>query len=1594
MKNIFCKFLSTLLALIMLISVCSVLSLEVFALNETDYGNYGGTIYYVDNVLGNDNNDGTSEINAWKSLDKVNSVQYAPGDQILFKSGGVWNGRVLPQGSGEEGKPIIIGKYGGDALPIINGASAFYDGFFEGSTILLYNQEYYEIYDLSITNKPNQSMASCFGIWVVAEDYGTANHFVVDGCYFSKITSNTRSNINNTLKYNSVVDNYTRDSGINGSAVKFSALVGSKKIPTKFNGVYITNNEVANTELTAINIGSDWGDHQVSGWVVDQEEGVFSTNIRIANNVIYGTGAAVTLFSVDGSKGNGVVVENNVCWNNDNGHSFWVMWSARTLDLVYRGNEIFGMDQNSGADDGIFDADGQSVGTVFEYNYTHHNAGPVYIPCNIEWDDADFADAYVRSCIWRYNISFNDNWRGLRSKGTIYSDKGAENTYFYNNLIVTDSYDVLVFDLGDKNLHLYNNIFYNLETYRKATVRCRWDSAGINSADVSNNVFFGIDEYISMVTKDNTTVYKSYSDFVDAGINAKNNILSDPKINIPSLPTIDSGNGDKTQKTGDKCYNAYLDNSAEGDHHGIANIIANGYFTLQSDSPCIGAGKLMPTNGGIDFFGNPVSQTEAPDIGAHQYTPVESAKTAKTITNLKSSNIKEHSFKLSWDISDNGASIHRYVVLLNGEPYANIQSIHRRTQDYTLLGPCEGTSEIYANKELTIEDIDFNTEYDVVLRAYYGLGENDYIESDEIKVKTLDIPAEKRTLSVKDMTVTYYDGETHEFLQVEKFNADDPIHIEAQIVDGNGNAVRGAAVYLLIEAVGLDNVIYDVGVTDSNGVARLGTRSVYLPESVFEYKLSVWSIEKEGYTYKDKYSKSTYANGFDNKYNLNLLANSNFKDLDSKNLPKSWRLINSNAIKILKDEGPLGANVADIRSASPITSTLRQDLDNIPNGTYTLTVWIRNNNTSSTLNVSRAGKTKTLSIPINEEWTQIIIPEVVVSTNSVTVSISSSLFGDYSQYTQVCNVELSRNMMYNTAISSLMPARGLTLPANFYYKTANTDIKVTDTDLIAAENDKNLKAVGIWYYTGENYQNALYINSDEKFDLTMGQYKDKLVSGNYTFSASTLATGGVNGIMRIRDGENGKTYESVINSSSRYQTTKVTADITSGKAYIEFEFSGEGDINEYISVLEMSLSNRSDTPSTETMTVLPGQNIMAGLNGDFERDGKVTNYIATGWDLNNDTGYFDAYVVNEDKHSGEYSLKCTLDEKQYHNKAGTQFTQGGVTPSMSFTNLPEGTYTFRAWVKANLKFKLGVKTQKQTVSYIPWFEQTDEQWHEVVIDNIKVIDGTMQINTWFDRSAQPDSIKLDGNLVLYAYLDDISITLNDDNCINNGDAENVMAGAPSGWKVTDSKGYAKLEASRESYEGDYCAMAVLPGQDSSLTFTFDGLESKCGSFALSTFVRGNGKIKLSVQTDNGTPIVKEFDTSEEWTEITINDIQINTLINSVSITVTNLSGNTSSFVSFDNLRLSTLVNSSVIAKTLPSVAAVKLGESLTMPEALLEGYTVTIESVSDESILALDGTVSIPDANVFLTVKFKIQNDKDASDVAYASRIVTVYGYE
>ena len=291
LKRILRKIISSVLVTAMLvIPIVNAMGIEAFAQNSgtsgSDYGDYGGTIYYVDSVNGNDENNGTSENSAWRTLDKVNQKVYQPGDQILFKSGGVWSGRLMPNGSGEDGKPIIIGKYGGDARPILNGSSNVLDGSEEGSTVLLYNQEYWEIHDLEITNKSSSSNALCLGIWVINRDFGTASHFVISGCYIHSLTHNIRKENLLAMKANGgIIDTFTTETGPRG-AIQFSVLIGGEKIPSKFDNVRVVNNEVANVNNKGFSMSSDWSDHQASGYKDDKlEQLYFSTNIYIGREV-------------------------------------------------------------------------------------------------------------------------------------------------------------------------------------------------------------------------------------------------------------------------------------------------------------------------------------------------------------------------------------------------------------------------------------------------------------------------------------------------------------------------------------------------------------------------------------------------------------------------------------------------------------------------------------------------------------------------------------------------------------------------------------------------------------------------------------------------------------------------------------------------------------------------------------------------------------------------------------------------------------------------------------------------------------------------------------------------------------------------------------------------------------------------------------------------------------------------------------------------------------------------------------------------------------------------------------------------------------
>lgn len=79
--------------------------------------------YYISNS-GNDSNTGLTTAQAWKTLNKVNSWIFKPGDQILFQRGSTFYGSLTVKNSGTATNPITYGAYGTGEKPVITGFTA------------------------------------------------------------------------------------------------------------------------------------------------------------------------------------------------------------------------------------------------------------------------------------------------------------------------------------------------------------------------------------------------------------------------------------------------------------------------------------------------------------------------------------------------------------------------------------------------------------------------------------------------------------------------------------------------------------------------------------------------------------------------------------------------------------------------------------------------------------------------------------------------------------------------------------------------------------------------------------------------------------------------------------------------------------------------------------------------------------------------------------------------------------------------------------------------------------------------------------------------------------------------------------------------------------------------------------------------------------------------------------------------------------------------------------------------------------------------------------------------------------------------------
>jgi len=94
----------------------------IFAINLANgFAIYAQTNYYL-SATGSDSNNGTSTATPWKSITKLNTVNYVAGDTVFFKSGDVFRGNIIVNQGGNSSKRVVFTSYGSGNKPVISGA--------------------------------------------------------------------------------------------------------------------------------------------------------------------------------------------------------------------------------------------------------------------------------------------------------------------------------------------------------------------------------------------------------------------------------------------------------------------------------------------------------------------------------------------------------------------------------------------------------------------------------------------------------------------------------------------------------------------------------------------------------------------------------------------------------------------------------------------------------------------------------------------------------------------------------------------------------------------------------------------------------------------------------------------------------------------------------------------------------------------------------------------------------------------------------------------------------------------------------------------------------------------------------------------------------------------------------------------------------------------------------------------------------------------------------------------------------------------------------------------------------------------------------
>jgi lysophospholipase L1-like esterase len=366
--------------------------------------------YYI-SPLGSDPGPGTLS-NPWKTIDKVNSINFYPGDSILFQGNKVFYGNLImsENDNSEEDPDLIISSYG-------SGKAIIYGG--KGYGILLDNCSNMAVHNLKFLGAGRLSGNTSDGVIIRdCHDVGI-NGLEISGFQHSGLLVSGKG------EYIHISNVYAHDNGFAGIQI-FGQYPDKYLCKNLYIGYCIAENNPGDPTVL--------DNHSGNGIIVGVCDSVLIEYCEAFNN---GWGMP--------RKGNGPV-------------GIWA-WHADHV-IIQHCISYHNKTSRGSSDGGGFDLDGGVANSVVQFCVSYSNEGPGYGLFEYQG-----ASVFENNTI-RFNISINDGINAGGVNAAIWNGdqdhQKLRSLYFYNNVLYNDlphGKAVVFWEPYYSNTIFSNNIF-------------------------------------------------------------------------------------------------------------------------------------------------------------------------------------------------------------------------------------------------------------------------------------------------------------------------------------------------------------------------------------------------------------------------------------------------------------------------------------------------------------------------------------------------------------------------------------------------------------------------------------------------------------------------------------------------------------------------------------------------------------------------------------------------------------------------------------------------------------------------------------------------------------------------------------------------------------------------------------------------------------------------------------------------------------------------------------------------------------------------------------------------------------------------------